>query len=249
MLCTMTGFLILRHNGLLLANVNEFVQLAVMYPFAMWGSVASDLDHHWESCPAKDPPSWAVNKVLHITTPYYKKLEELLPSSVKKKSANYKVAKFFSANHRSWQTHSDLTLISMILLLYGIISGQVRGGLGSVDLCILLLMLSGICIGIIAHFILDMLTPDGVWFTLGVLVNKLLSLILKREVKLLPEKLHFVPKSRIFATGGSWELFVRRVVRVLTYISIAYFIVAVAFPEIGHWIMSLIPYEIVVDKN
>lgn len=247
MLCAVTGFLILRHNGLLLSNVNEFVQLAVMYPFAMWGSVASDLDHHWDSCPSKDPPSWAINKLLHITTPYYKRLDSLLPSGAKKHNLNYNIAKLFSANHRSWQTHSDLTLVGIGFLLWSIISGRFSSDFTSVDLCILSLILCGIALGFIMHFILDMLTPEGVWFTVGVCINKLLSKLFKREIKLLPEKLHFVPKLRIFATGSAWETFVRRVLRVATYIVLAYFLIFVAFPSVGAWILSKFPYEIVID--
>ena len=249
MLCAMTGFLILRHNGLLLSNVNEFVQLAVMYPFAMWGSVASDLDHHWDSCPSKDPPSWVVNKLLHITTPYYHKLDELLPSSVKKRSPNYKIAKFFSANHRSWQTHSDLTLILVCGLLYSVLSGRLSNNFTSIDLCILSLMLAGLALGIVMHFILDMLTPEGVWLTCGVVINKVLSLVLKREIKLLPEKIHFVPKWRIFATGSAWENFVRKILRVATYITIVYFLMFIAFPKAGEWLFGLFPYELRVEAE
>lgn len=249
MLCAVTGFLVLRHNGLLLNNVNEFVQLAVMYPFAMWGSVASDLDHHWESCPSKDPPSWIINKLLHITTPYYKKLDELLPSGVKKHSPNYKLAKFFSANHRSWQTHSDLTLVVVGALLWCILSGRLSHNFTSVDLCILSLMLAGVGLGIIMHFILDMLTPEGVWFTLGICVNKILSFVTKKEIKLLPEKLHFVPKWRIFATGSSWEDFIRRIIRVATYITIAYFLMFVAFPELGKELADLFPYRLETNSR
>ena len=78
MLMSVVGFTVLKNNGLLLANVNEGLQWLMIYPFCMWGSIASDLDHHWDSCPSKDIPSWFVHKALHITEPAYKKLDSVV---------------------------------------------------------------------------------------------------------------------------------------------------------------------------
>ena len=126
-LCSVVGFALLRENNLLLPNVNEGLQWLMMYPFCMWGSVASDLDHHWQSCPMKDPPSYVVNKLLHLTAPVQKSLEK----AGDKKSGVYKVAKTFNASHRSWQTHSDLTLFVMIGLLIAVLNNNF--GLGQID--------------------------------------------------------------------------------------------------------------------
>ena len=240
-LCTMVGFLLLRHNNLLMPDVNEFVQLAVIYPFAKWGSIASDLDHHWESCPEKDPPSWLVNKALHLTTPLVKSMEE---HKVDKKTMGYRIAKFLSASHRSWQTHSDLTLFSVLFLLWAVMTNFFKWHITSIDVCILSLILTGISIGIVAHFILDMITPEGVWFSGGVLLNRLLSKISKKKVRLFPEKIHFVPKLKCFATGGSWEMFVRKLLKVATAILMGYILIWVAFPSVGQFISNLFPYEI-----
>lgn len=244
LLCTVVGFVLLRNSNLLLPDVNEFVQLAVMYPFAKWGSVASDLDHHWDSCPEKDPPSWIVNRVLHITSPVVKTMETTVPEGLLKHSMGYKVAKFFNASHRSWQTHSDLTLACMVWLLWAVLSHRIGAGFTAIDTAILALILSGLCIGIIAHFILDMLTPQGVWFTGGVLVNRLLSTVKHKEIRVLPEKWHFVPKMKCFATGSAWESFVCKLLKIATVVSVVYLIFWVAFPSIGASIVDKFPWQI-----
>lgn len=241
MLCTVVGFLLLRKNGLLLPEVNEVIQLVTIYPFAKWGSVASDLDHHWDSCPEKDPPSWIVNRLLHITTPFVKATPDML-----QQGTGYKVAKFFSANHRSWQTHSDLTLATFIFLLWAVLTNYFSWGLTPVDISILALILTGICLGIIAHFILDMLTPQGVWCTPGVIINRVLSKVLHKNVSILPEKYRFVPKLKCFATGGAWEAFIHKVLNVLTVVSMIYVLLAVVFPEAGQKLLELFPYEITI---
>ena len=102
-LCAATGYVLLSSKGLLLKDVNPLLQLAVMYPFAIYGSVMPDLDHHWESAPVRDPVSWGINKVLHLANG---------------KSNIAKPLKLFDAKHRSWQTHSDIFLILLIQFPY-----------------------------------------------------------------------------------------------------------------------------------
>lgn len=245
LLCTVVGFVLLRKNNLLLPNVNEFVQLAVMYPFAKWGSVASDLDHHWDSCPEKDPPSWVVNHALHITTPFVKAMDKTMPSGAKK-TTGYRLAKFFSANHRSWQTHSDLTLFGVLFLLWAVLTNRFSLGFSGTDIAILALILSGICIGIVAHFILDMLTPQGVWCSLGVVFNWVASKVLHKNVSIMPEKYRFVPKMRCFATGGAWEAFICKILKVATVVSALYVLLSIFFPDFWSYLTSLMPYEIVI---
>ena len=67
-LCALLGYTFLEANGMLIPDVEPLVQLTVVYPFAMYGAVVSDLDHHWESTPSKDPISWIINKILHLTS-------------------------------------------------------------------------------------------------------------------------------------------------------------------------------------
>lgn len=239
MLCSIVGFALLQQNNLLLPDVNEGVQWLVMYPFTMWGSVASDLDHHWDSCPEKDYPSRLVNVALHITAPIKKTLDRSLSERQKKHSVIYQISNLFCASHRSWQTHSDLTLYLMIYLLYNILSGKFTS-LGAVDISILSLIVMGVCLGVIAHLILDVLTPEGIWIIETSVLNKLLRLINPRLHINLPEKVHLVPKSRFFATGGAWEEFVQKVLQVTTLVSLAWFFLNLFIPN---W-MDYIPYQI-----
>lgn len=241
-LCTIVGFILLRDRGLLVEGVNPFVQLAVMYPFTLWGSVASDFDHHWESCPSKDIASRLVNKALHITNPLYKRLDEKLSASEKKTDRLYKFAKVSSCRHRSWQTHSDLTLVLLIGALYSILSGKASGGyLSGIDMSILSIVLTGIILGFIAHFILDMLTPEGVWSVLAVMINTVTGSKLR-------VKYGFVPKKRAFATGGAWENFVRWWLKLLTWVALAYLILTSLPSDVSNQIRdfayNIFPYEI-----
>lgn len=242
-LCSVVGFALLRNNGLLLPDVNQFVQLAVIYPYCYWASTASDLDHHWQSCPSKDIPSWCINKVLHLTSSVNKKMDKKMTESEKRKSIHYKLVSMFNAKHRSWQTHSDLTLLLMLYLLYSVMSGKFSG-FGVVDIAILSLILTGVCLGIIAHFILDMLTPDGVWCLFFMTINKIISKLVHKNVHLLPEKIHFVPKMKCFATDSDWELFIRKLLKVLTVVSVLYVLFWIAFPDLIPSILNAFPYEI-----
>lgn len=237
MLVSIVGFAILREKGLLLPNVNEVVQWLVMYPFTMWGSVASDLDHHWESCPSKDIPSRAVNMALHITKPAKKMLDRMMSESSRKRNPVYKLVDFLNASHRSWQTHSDLTLFAMLYLLYKVFTGA-AGSLSVTDTAIVTLVLTGICLGVVAHFILDSLTPDGIWLVGLAVLNSILHLF---KVKVsLPQKLHLVPKTQFFATGGPWEQFVQKVLKVCTILVLIWFV----YVQFAPYLARFIPWEI-----
>ena len=230
MLCSLVGLSILYDKGILLQDVNIGVQWLIIYPFCMWGSTASDLDHHWESCPSKSYPDWIINHTLHITKPVQKSLE----MTGQTKNAAYKFAKMFNASHRSWQTHSDITLYFMLLLMWIVNSSNLLD-LDVIEKFILSSAITGISLGVIAHFILDMLTPEGVWISWLMLLNRLLKQI--SPMINLPEKIHFVPHMRVFATGSAWELFVRRVLKIATVIALIWFLIS-AFN-----LVDLIPYE------
>lgn len=236
-LVSIVGFTILREKGLLLPDVNEAVQWLVMYPFTMWGSVASDLDHHWESCPSKDLPSRVVNMALHITRPVKKMLDGTMSESSRQHNLFYKIVSFFNASHRSWQTHSDLTLFAMLYLLYTVWTGGV-GGLNALDSSIVTLVLTGVCLGVVAHFILDMLTPEGILLVIPATINQLFQLF-KVKVRL-PQKLHLVPKTTFFATGGSWEQFVQKVLKICTVLIVIWFV----WVQIAPVILRILPFEL-----
>lgn len=213
MLCALGGYTLLESKGLLLQNVSPLVQLAVMYPFAIYGSTASDLDHEWESCPSKDVFSFMINKLLHLTSKVRDRLGE--------KSFLGKILGVFDSNHRSWQTHSDLFLFLMIFLSMKLVGSDVN----SVNSIIIRLIFTGLILGIVSHLILDMLTPEGVWCILtasirGILsskfINKRISHLPNKKfirgvIKAIPMKVSLVPRSKFFATDGVWEKLVRYV--------------------------------------
>ncbi len=214
MLGSVVGFALLKKCGMIPSDVNDCLAWVAMYPFCMWGSVASDLDHHWEVCPVKDLPSRMVNICLHAGKPVKKALEK----SGRKKSLLYGIANFFTASHRSWQTHSDLTLVSMLYLLYMVMSGSFAC-FNTIETTLLSLILTGICLGVSIHFILDMLTPEGIWLMGVVLINKLFKLHL-------PDHLHFVPHMKVFATGNKWEEFVYKFLSISTVVVVILILVS-----------------------
>lgn len=237
MLVSIVGFTILRQKGLLLPNVNEGLQWLVIYPFTMWGSIASDLDHTWESCPQRDYPSKLVNMALHITKPVKKTLDKSLTDGQKKHSLVYKVANLLNANHRSWQTHSDLTLFLMLFLLSNVYGNRISN-FSAVDTAILTLVLTGICLGIIAHFILDSITPEGILIVGLAIINKFLKMFNPRIN--IPTRISLVPKTEFFVTGGKWEKFIQKVLNVATYVGLIWFFYVLISP----FLSELIPFNL-----
>lgn len=190
MLCVLGGYQILASRGFLLSDVNPINQLIVMYPFALYGSVVSDMDHNWHSAPCKDIVSLGINKVLHLSSGVRDHMNE--------KSMASKVLGIFDAQHRSWQTHSELFLIIMVAVMLKLLGGSN----GNADYAIIRLVFTGLILGIISHLVLDMFTPEGIWFISLVIVGRLIG-------KKLPTKISFVPDTKFFRTGGSWETLVR----------------------------------------
>lgn len=136
------GYLWMFYNGYLL-NIVGFVQLLIMYPFAMWGSVAPDLDHHIDSIPARDPISLYLHHLLHTYTG--------------------------KVSHRSRQTHSwDITGGLVALLMWLIYYGMLKGvWLDKASWVVLQMVVQGFGFGILSHLFLDMLTPKGVYLCKG----------------------------------------------------------------------------------
>lgn len=164
-LSALLGFSILSSNNMLIPNVEPILQLTVMYPFAIYGSVMPDLDHNWNSAPVKDPVSWCINKILHLSNKDDKHGINLL-----------------NAKHRSWQTHSELFLLICIVL--GIFTGL--PSLSGVNGIIFKLIFLGFIFGLASHLILDSLTTEGIWFIVA-------SIILRKKVvfRLVPKSKKF----------------------------------------------------------
>lgn len=191
MLCVLGGFTYLESKGLLLRNVNPLLQLTVMYPFALYGSIVSDLDHNANSIPSKDIVSVAINRVLHLTSG--------LNEST---GGRNKVFGILDAKHRSWQTHSDLFLVVLMYALYQMV---METKLATVESVIWSLVGMGFILGVISHLVLDMITPEGIWSFILVGISKVTG------KKLIPKKLRLVPDSKFFSTGGPWENLVRNI--------------------------------------
>lgn len=191
MLCVLGGFTYLESKGLLLRNVNPLLQLTVMYPFALYGSIVSDLDHNANSIPSKDIVSVVINRVLHLTSG--------LNEST---GGRNKMFGLLDAKHRSWQTHSDLFLVALMYALYQMV---IETKLATVESVIWSLVGMGFILGVISHLVLDMITPEGIWSFILVGISKVTG------KKLIPKKLRLVPDSKFFSTGGPWESLVRNI--------------------------------------
>lgn len=192
-LSALAGFSYLYSQGMLVNEVSPLLQFLIIYPFAIWGSVAPDLDHHEKSIPCRDLISRGINKLLHATTEDRRQA----PAS-QRKTAAYKIAGFFDAKHRSWQTHSVALLVVSCLVLWWL--GSCKGFFGTAvtpNWIIFRLIGIGIALGVASHMILDAITPSGI---------HILSLKLFKGV---PSKLKLVPPANFFSTGGKWEMLVR----------------------------------------
>lgn len=127
-------FELLRKHGMLVQNINPYIQLLIMYPAASWGSTAPDLDRPKSKLSDRTPVNMAVERFL----------------------------RFLNAKHRSWQTHCLVitgglsVMLPVILELFGM-------KLGSFDRCILRLIVYGLTTGILSHLFLDALTPEGIY--------------------------------------------------------------------------------------
>lgn len=191
------GYTLLKHNGHLVSDIAPLIQLAVIYPFAMWGSIAPDLDHHADSIPAKDPVSKLVHKVLHAFNKPADKIDDTLGLFKHKTSPFQKLIKALKCTHRAWQTHSEVTAI-LLWYIYMYVVGQPT----SVENTVVTLVLTGLILGILSHIVLDMFTTAGVPTVLGRVFSKVLPFNI-RNIRL-------VPKSSIFATGTLYETYVYR---------------------------------------
>lgn len=214
-LCALVGVQIINSYTNLQSEINPLIQFCITYPFCMWGSTAPDLDHDWSNVEDKNPINYAINKGLHFFNELYEKAEML------GQERKLKLLKTLSARHRSWQTHSDLTLLLLMLLRYLLID-RVLGGFGSsVDVDILTLIANGLILGTGVHLFLDMLTRAGITSVLLTILKKLLVSLVNREWKeVKPVKIRLVPNKEFFGTdsNGTYESTVRKVLQVATYI-------------------------------
>lgn len=130
------AFEVMRLKGWLISDCNEFVQLLIMYPFASFGSIFSDLDHGPDSIPSKDPVAVMVNKLLRLT----------------------------GAKHRSWQTHSILVTGGFCFFIFSLVyaGNKLFGGSASIEWAFLRLSVIGFIVGVASHLFLDAFTTAGI---------------------------------------------------------------------------------------
>ncbi len=218
--CCLLGYCILKSKGLLIEGTSPIAQVVVMYPFAIFGSVAPDMDHNEESNPCKDVVGVVINKILHIQTPARKAKEKL--SGKKSPVEPFRIKDTFDARHRSWQTHSDLFLFIFLFILHNMLTTpQV-----SFDTLIWRMCLTGFVLGIVSHYIMDMMTTEGIWSIITCFINKLYKKVSKSKKSkgILPEKIRIVPNSKFFCTDGPWEKITGKLLWVMSFILLIYVI-------------------------
>lgn len=206
----LAGYLVLQKSGNLQSAeiVNPALQLIIIYSSGIYGGVWNDNDHHWQSSPLNDPISRVQNIVLHLANEPFKNLDKTLSAKQKRTSFKYKLLDFLKCTHRSWQTHSEVTLLA----LWGLwVSAYTLGVTTTVDLVLWWLMLVGFAWGVFSHLLLDMLTTEGIRFACGVFSNIFFG-------TRLPETIRLVPKSNAFKTGSAWEMMVRRLLAFVQYV-------------------------------
>lgn len=221
-LCALVGVQIINSYTNLQSDISPLIQFCITYPFCMWGSTAPDLDHDWSNVEDKNPINYAINKGLHIFNELYEKAEML------GQEKRLKLLKTLSARHRSWQTHSDLTLVILMLLRYLLIDKVLNGFGSSVDVDILILIINGLILGTGVHLFLDMLTRAGITSILLTVIKKLVvSLVNMRWKDVKPVKIRLVPNKEFFGTdsSGTYESTVRKILQVTTYIYTALWLV------------------------
>lgn len=151
-------------------EIHPLVQLLIMYPAASWGSTMPDLDQSFNSLPEKTPVSIAVNKLLYLG----------------------------KVKHRSWQTHSILTMGLLIFVLLSLVflSGKYAWfGIDEQSCKILYLLVLGLAVGIGSHLLLDLMTYEG--------------------IQLVPKVWLRFFRFNIFKTGTAYE----QIIRIALYIA------------------------------
>lgn len=200
-LATTGTYVYLKSNGLIPEGVSEQAALLYMYPYAYFGATWSDLDHHKNSIPTRDPASLLINSALRITHP----LAKFLENKGKLTKPLYNILHTLTAKHRSWQTHS-IDLFALYLLFLMNVWSRLADSMQMVVL--------GFTVGYASHLIADALTPSGIRIAFGCIVNELTG---KRK---LPYKISLVPNTQFFVTDGSFETGVYWVASILMYVSL-----------------------------
>lgn len=227
----LAGYSLLVYSGSPLVAAAPVASLACLYPFAVWGATASDLDQLPADCGTNSSPSGnaQASPSPHKTWYHAQSVTSSTPLSPyaaysPKGSRAAQLVSVLDCKHRSWQTHSELPLAVILYFL-----SKLDPTTGNLSSALTQLILMGIGFGLVAHLILDLLTPEGLPFATGLFINKF---ILRKHV--LPERIKIIPhvpptqkgKPGFFSTGGTWET--KIVFNALHAINIVLLIVTVA---------------------
>lgn len=100
----------------------------------------------------------------------------------------HKLLHLSQPKHRSWQTHSILVSGGLLFLLYTLVAigDQIYPSASATDWIIARILVTGLILGYASHLFLDSINPSGIHLIPGM-------------------KIKFVPRSKFFATGGTWE--------------------------------------------
>lgn len=187
----------------------------VTYPWTLMACTWSDLDLDWSCVEDKNPLNLAIYKMLHIFNGAYDRCENSDCSKRKKF-----ILRILKCSHRSWQTHSDLTLVLLLLMLKSVTSGGILSKLiTQMDCYVISLALTGILIGVISHLFLDMLNPEGIKCILFTVVYAVYLKIRYKNLekfKFIPLKL--VPNSSKFNADTDYGKFIGSVLRTTSYL-------------------------------
>lgn len=144
------------------------------------------------------------------------------PSVPNKMPFNWVVHKLLHLSrpkHRSWQTHSILVTGGSMFLLYILVTYGYKlvHGITSQDLTIIRLLSYGLILGLSSHLFADFLNPSGIHLIPGF-------------------KIRAVPKTKFFATGGTWET---KVIYPLSLVVLAISSVNILLGEFNSSLLSL----------
>ncbi|MEC2463372.1 metal-dependent hydrolase [Bacillus cereus] len=208
----LTGYILLKENNMLLETVHPTLQFGMIYLAGTYGGMIPDADHHAGSNPMKDPVGVLFNRALHIFNRPFKRMDKVMSSSHKKHSFLYKLLSILRCTHRSWQTHSELTMLLFVFLLSNLLTSDTSDP----SVAIAVLLLTGLSLGVLSHLVLDLLTAEGINFATGIIIKTFFP----RTPMI--EKIRLVPKRSTFTTGSPYELMIRYSLNVIQYFLLGY---------------------------
>lgn len=133
MSCCLTVFVLMEHEGMLIPEVNELLQLGVALPYAVWASTLPDRDQDNRYKAEENPINLAVQKFFRL----------------------------LKVPHRGAVSHLYPTVISYAILIYLLRCMLISTSI-STSVCITLLIMVGISSGLLSHTILDCFTTQGI---------------------------------------------------------------------------------------